>query len=98
MAEGRLAAMHVVFTGRVQGVWFRGFVVENAEALGVTGWVRNRQDGTVEAELVGEGPAINELLRRCRQGPAGARVDEAIAQPGPVPDPVPQTFEQHPTV
>jgi len=93
-----LSALHVVFHGRVQGVWFRGFTCRNAQELGVTGWVRNRLDGTVEAQMVGEGRQINELLRRCRKGPPAAKVEQAIGQPGPVPDPVPADFRQRDTM
>lgn len=62
-------------TGRVQGVWYRGWTVAQARALGLTGWVRNRRDGSVE--ILAEGPkaAITELVRRCREGPPAARVD-----------------------
>ena len=47
-------AVHVVITGRVQGVGFRAFVEREAEALRLDGWVRNRRDGTVEAVFAGE--------------------------------------------
>ena len=94
----RLSALHVVFHGRVQGVWFRGFTCRNAAELGVTGWVRNRLDGTVEAQMVGEGRQINELLRRCRKGPPAAKVEQAIGQPGPLPDPLPTGFRQRDTI
>lgn len=97
MDRDETAAMLVRITGRVQGVWYRGFVVENARELGVAGWVRNRSDGSVEAELVGEGGAINELLRRCRSGPPAARVDKVNARPIPAPSPLPNGFEQRPT-
>lgn len=97
MAEGRTAAVLARISGRVQGVWFRGFVTENAGSLGVRGWVRNRSDGTVEALFVGDGPAVNEMLRRCRAGPPAAKVEHVNAQPLDVPDPEPQGFEQRPT-
>ncbi|HGY90929.1 MAG TPA: acylphosphatase [Planctomycetes bacterium] len=67
--------LRVVATGRVQGVGFRWFVRENAQALGVEGWVRNRADGTVECLLVGEPEAVDSLLERIREGPPHARVD-----------------------
>lgn len=91
------AAVRVTWKGKVQGVWFRGFVIDNATELGLKGWVRNRPDGTVEAEIIGDGPTINDLLRRCRQGPPAARVDEAIAEPIDVPEPVPDGFVQRET-
>lgn len=98
MADGKPAALHMIFRGRVQGIGFRQHVCTNAVALGVTGWVRNRLDGSVEAQMVGEGKAINELLRRCRTGLPAADVKEAIAQQGVAPDPLPVGFVQRPTI
>ncbi len=60
--------------GRVQGVWYRGSTQEEAVRLGVTGWVRNVPDGSVELEAEGEAPAVERLLRWCRSGPTMARV------------------------
>jgi acylphosphatase len=76
----------VVVRGRVQGVGFRWWMVEEAQALGLDGWVRNRRDGTVEAVLRGPADAVAEMLRRCEIGPPAARVRavEAAEEPGPV--------------
>lgn len=60
--------------GRVQGVWYRGWLVEEAAAHAVNGWVRNRGDGTVEALLAGDEPDVRALIERCREGPRLARV------------------------
>lgn len=60
--------------GRVQGVWYRGWLVEQAVAHAVDGWVRNRSDGTVEALLAGDDSAVQALIQRCREGPRLARV------------------------
>jgi acylphosphatase len=60
----------------VQGVFFRGDMRDRARSLGVSGWVRNNADGTVEAELEGEEDRLELLLSWCRRGPAGARVDD----------------------
>lgn len=65
----------VVAHGRVQGVFFRDSVRREAERLGVSGWARNRDDGTVEA--VFEGDAADELVAFCRAGP-GASVVERL--------------------
>jgi acylphosphatase len=66
--------LHVIVRGRVQGVGFRWFVGENARKLGVAGWVRNREDGTVEVAAEGDGQAIESLRARLAKGPSGALV------------------------
>jgi acylphosphatase len=67
--------VRVVVTGRVQGVFFRDSCRERARTEGVGGWVKNRADGSVEAEFEGSRPAIDRLIAWCRTGPARARVD-----------------------
>jgi len=66
----------VVSRGRVQGVFFRDSVRERAEAQGVSGWVRNRPDGAVEAVFEGPRESVDELVRFSRTGPPHARVEE----------------------
>ncbi len=61
--------------GRVQGVWFRGATREKALSLGLSGWVRNLPDGSVEALAQGPAWAVEDLATWCRRGPSGARVD-----------------------
>ena len=71
-------------TGRVQGVGFRYSLQERADRLGVTGWVRNRRDGDVEALVEGDAAAVEAVIAWARQGPPGARVTEVhIEEPGP---------------
>ena len=65
----------LVIRGRVQGVWFRESMRERAEALGITGWVRNRMDGAVEAVVQGDAQAVEAIVRWARRGPEAARVD-----------------------
>ncbi len=60
--------------GRVQGVWFRESMRQKAEALGVTGWVRNRMDGSVEALVQGPFEAVDAITAWMRRGPDGASV------------------------
>ena len=67
--------------GRVQGVGFRYALRDEAERLGVTGWVRNRSDGSVQALLQGEQAAMERLLAWARQGPPGARVAALEEEP-----------------
>jgi len=62
--------------GRVQGVWYRGWTVDQATALGVSGWVRNRRDGSVEAVFSGPDTVVDEMIALCRTGPPAARVTE----------------------
>ena len=69
-------AKHLVISGRVQGVGFRYSMAEEAERLGLTGWVRNRRDGTVEAVIDGQAAAVEALLAWARRGPPSARVTE----------------------
>ncbi len=69
-------ARRFVVRGRVQGVGFRWFVEREAHILGVTGWVRNRSDGTVEVLAVGTRDQLSGLRSRLREGPRAARVDD----------------------
>jgi acylphosphatase len=69
------ARVHVVVSGRVQGVAFRAYTVDEARGLGVDGWVRNLPDGRVEAEAEGERSALEGLVAFCRRGPPAARVE-----------------------
>ncbi|MCG6895023.1 MAG: acylphosphatase [Desulfobacteraceae bacterium] len=72
MPEKRRA--HVIIHGRVQGVFFRANTREAAQRSGVSGWVRNRADGTVEAVIEGEGTAVDEMLKWCETGDPPASV------------------------
>ncbi len=93
--------VRVEISGRVQGVWFRGWTVKTATALGLAGWVRNRREGSVEATLVGSASAVQEMVRRCREGPGMARVDD-VRYLAPDPEDAAITradgFRQRPTV
>ncbi|MDD1659668.1 MAG: acylphosphatase [Methanomicrobiales archaeon] len=66
---------HLRVSGRVQGVFFRSAVQEQALAAGVSGWIRNLPDGGVEAVLEGERVAVEQVVAFCRRGPPYARVD-----------------------
>jgi acylphosphatase len=67
--------------GQVQGVWFRDWAVAQAQELGLSGWVRNRQDGSVEAVISGPLTAVRSMVERCRRGPPAARVDAVLEEP-----------------
>lgn len=88
--------LHLLISGRVQGVAYRASMVEQAQAAGLRGWVRNLRDGRVEAMVQGPQPAVDVLLAWCRQGPPGARVDGVQATPANDPD-LPLRFETRPT-
>jgi len=69
-------ARHVSVTGRVQGVFFRGWTRDQANALGVTGWVRNCPDGRVDMHIEGEESAVQQLIERLHRGPPDAVVED----------------------
>ncbi|MCS6861485.1 MAG: acylphosphatase [Abditibacteriales bacterium] len=66
----------VVISGKVQGVYFRAFVRDQARTLGVNGYVRNMLDGRVEVVMEGEQEKVERLITLCRQGPPLSRVDK----------------------
>lgn len=82
--------------GRVQGVFFRAWSAEQARALGLRGWVRNRGDGTVEMLLNGPGDAVERMIACCRDGPSAAGVERIDIEDSA--EPAPPRFEKRPTV
>lgn len=77
----------VRITGHVQGVGFRAWTEQRANALGLSGWVRNAENGDVEALFSGPREAVNAMLAACQQGPRHARV-ERVELVGPAAPPV----------
>jgi acylphosphatase len=69
-------AKQVRITGLVQGVFFRAWAQGHARELGISGWIRNCPDGSVEAHLNGEEKAVARMIERLRHGPSNARVDD----------------------
>ncbi len=80
-AEKGDTAVRVRIEGRVQGVGFRYWVLDEAVVLGLDGWVRNRFDGSVEALFAGPAEAVREMVRRCHEGPPVARVTTVHESP-----------------
>ena len=74
MNSTQLARLHATVEGRVQGVGFRAFVEQSAEALEIKGWVRNRWDGSVEVTAEGVLSKLNQLLNALYRGPRGSYV------------------------
>lgn len=68
-------ARRLTIHGRVQGVWYRSWTVNTARELGLTGWVCNSDDGTVEAHVEGEALAVERLVALAHHGPPAARVN-----------------------
>lgn len=88
--------VHVRIEGDVQGVGYRAWAAEMADALGLSGWVRNRHDGSVEAVFAGQPISVAEMLEACRRGPRAAGVAKVVVldEEGEAPP----RFEVRPTV
>ncbi len=69
-----MTIVHVTISGRVQGVGYRAWTVDTARKLGLLGWVRNRTNGTVEAEFQGDDIKVHRMIEKCHEGPYMARV------------------------
>ena len=88
---------HLRITGRVQGVGYRWNMAQQARALGLTGWVRNRHDGSVEAQASGPAHVVQALVDWAHHGPELARVDGVVVNSVENAEPC-QGFEQRETV
>lgn len=95
MLDGEKAVKARIY-GRVQGVWFRGWTEQEANKLGLFGWVRNREDGTVEALFFGPETDVDRMLQHCKEGPNSAIVDQVEIEPAK--GIAPRRFEVKPTV
>jgi len=80
-----MKTVRAVISGEVQGVWYRGWTVDEATRRGLSGWVRNRRDGTVEAVFAGDPERVDDMLAACWQGPPAARVAEVRSEPATPP-------------
>ncbi|MFZ1809479.1 MAG: acylphosphatase [Cyclobacteriaceae bacterium] len=71
-----IKSYQLIIIGRVQGVFYRASMVEMANVFGVVGFVMNKEDGSVYAEIEGETEALNKMIDWCNKGPSGAKVEE----------------------
>ena len=92
-----MVARQIRVSGRVQGVGYRVSLQDEAARLGISGWVRNRRDGTVEALLQGSPEAVAALIAWARRGPPGARVTDLTESTAEL-DSTQHRFEPRPTV
>ena len=83
--------VHVTAHGQVQGVGYRAWAADEAESLGLSGWVRNRADGAVEAVVSGDAVAVQTFVALCRDGPRAALVFDVKSEP--YDDPPPNGFK-----
>jgi acylphosphatase len=74
-------AVHIVIQGRVQGVAYRAWTVQEARRRGLAGWVRNLRDGNVEAVLQGPEHEVEMMIIACRRGPPLAHVSDIVREP-----------------
>ena len=89
-------SVRVVIEGRVQGVWYRGWTIENAKRLDLIGWVRNKKNGSVEALFSGESAKVDEMINACWNGPISAEVSFVVFETDKSPET--KSFLQLPTI
>lgn len=75
-----IETVRIVVSGRVQGVGYRAWFLEEAEELLLSGWVRNRADGSVEAFVHGDKRKVDDLIKACHKGPGLSRVDKVTVE------------------
>jgi acylphosphatase len=93
---GMVRIAHALISGRVQGVGYRAWIEDEAVARGLSGWVRNRRDGSVEALFCGDAPAVEAMLSACWTGPRLAVVDSVTVHDMPI-GPLDRHFRVLPT-
>ena len=92
-----MATRQIRVSGRVQGVGYRISLQEKAQALGLTGWVRNRRDGTVEALAQGTAQDVEDLIAWAHRGPVAAHVTQVLVAEADA-EPAHARFELRPTL
>lgn len=80
MNNTNIISSHVLISGKVQGVGYRQWTVQQARKLGLKGWVRNLSDGRVEAVFEGDKNTVEQMIKFCHNGPNSARVIEVIVE------------------
>ncbi len=95
--DGTTTTMRLVIRGRVQGVGYRAWCMQTARRLGVSGWVRNLADGSVEAFAHGPAVAVESFVGACQAGPPLARVTAVDTTKLDAPATTPEGFRQVPT-
>lgn len=75
-----IRTIHIIVSGKVQGVYFRASCVDTARKLGIGGWVRNMPDKRVEIMASGGRKMMDEFINWCGHGPSGAQVDEVLVE------------------
>lgn len=93
MDTSSIVCKRAEISGRVQGVWYRGTTGSVANKLALSGWVRNRPDGSVEALFQGPAAAVEEMLAWCHKGPVAARVDRVTVTDETVDPTLPNPFK-----
>jgi acylphosphatase len=78
--KGRMKAIHVYISGKVQGVFYRANTKQKAQELGIKGWVKNRIDGRVEAFFQGEEEEVQKMISWCWKGSPAAEVDDVMVE------------------
>jgi len=76
-----MPTVHLLIKGKVQGVFYRATAKDKAAELGITGWIKNTDDGDVEAMVTGNDEAIKKFTQWCKQGPRKANVTSVISTP-----------------
>jgi acylphosphatase len=76
-----MPSVHLLISGRVQGVFFRATARDVAMELGITGWIRNTPEGKVEAEISGDQQSVDHFITWSKQGPTGAVVQSVVVTP-----------------
>jgi len=76
--SSEIVAVHARIEGKVQRVWYRNWTVESAMQRGLTGWVRNRSDGTVEAVFAGPKDQVDDMVKACWQGSPKSKVTNVV--------------------